>query len=454
MDSFRKNERNEDLALSRTGLLKFFFLGNCIVTFYFYMCVLHADFILTFDTFTWLSVINLEIVVYFLSRALVNANDRFLECIFWIFQLIFLAMTPLAINWDPIPNFLNIETKQSPSDLVLLVILSSNLIVGVITSGSPKKNNRRIHEFNFETLFQRAEMLRKLYFLLLPFLIGFIGYNYIFRKVRYSVSVDFGPIFYMAEALLYVLPTVIFLSYSILSSYHNSKDSFKWRISFGIILVVLSNPIANARQIVLLLLIPLVYPKIRKSLLTSRIFSVAVTLTALFATNPFDRYTGKFLGLNFTPLSRLGDYDAYSQLFFAIRFGQMGLFEPLNQLAGSIFFFIPRQYWPNKPLDSGVIIGNARNLRSTNLSCPWIAEAYINGGVVFVVLVCVLVALLFRRMQKAVFFHSYIIEGMLCGVALILLRGSLLQASGKTILGLVACFYLTRRASNNRKVIS
>jgi hypothetical protein len=201
------------------------------------------------------------------------------------------------------------------------------------------------------------------------------------------------------------------------------------------------------------MLIPLVYPYIRKSLIFSTAFSVVIILIALFISNPFDRYTGKFLGFSFTPLSRLGDFDSYSQLFFAIRFGQNGLFEPLNQLAGSIFFFIPRQYWQSKPLDSGVVIGIARDLRSTNLSCPWIAEAYINGGLVCVVIACVLVGLLFRVLQRANVVKSFLIEGMLCGVALILLRGSLLQASGKTILGLLACYFLTRKGTLSNKVI-
>lgn len=454
MNRFSKNARVQVLDLGRTGLLRYFFIWNCVISFYFYLCVVYADFIVTIDIVVLVKLTNLEIVIFFLSRALVSANERFLECIFWIFQLIFLAMTPIAVSWDPSPNFLNIETKQSPDDLVVIVILISNLIVGVLTTSEPRQTDTHLQKFNYATLLQRTEILKKLYFLLLPILIGFIGYNYVFRKVRYSVSVNFGPIFYVAEALLYVLPIVIFLSYSLLASHQNSKDLLRWRLIFGIALVILSNPIANARQIVLLMLIPLLYPKIRKSLVISRAFSTAIILIALFISNPFDRYTGRFSGFTFTPLSRLGDYDSYSQLFFAIRFGQNGLFEPMNQLAGSIFFFIPRQYWPSKPLDSGVIIGTARHLRSTNLSCPWIAEAYINGGLVCVVIMCVLVALLFRILRRIDVFHSFIIEGMLCGVALILLRGSLLQASGKTILGLMACYFLTRRGNMGRKIIS
>jgi hypothetical protein len=207
---------------------------------------------------------------------------------------------------------------------------------------------------------------------------------------------------------------------------------------------LLSNPFANARQNILLLAVPLIYPRIRESRFYAQVFSYLAILSSLFLSNPFDRYTGKFLGFGFNPISRLGDFDAFSQLFFAIRFGQDGLFTPGRQILGSLLFFVPRNFWNDKPIDSGVAIGIARNLRSTNLSCPWIAEAYVNGGIVLVFALSILIGLAFRRLVYKDFSSTYLVQGLLCGVEFIVLRGSLLQASGKLILGVILCQFLIR----------
>jgi hypothetical protein len=389
-------------------------------------------------------ILNLEIVILFLSRSLVLVKNRILEILFWIYQLLFLSITPLSIVWDGNPHFLNLELKSSNSNFAIFLILFCNLLVGVLTFKVQASKESDFNWIDSESLLRRTNILRSYYFILAPILVGFIGYSYLFRKIRYSVSVDFGPIFYIAEGLLYVLPIVIFLSYSVIHKITHLKAVRKWKIIFGVLLFILSNPVANARQTVLLLAIPLIYPKLRESTKVALVFCYSLVISALFLSNPFNRFTGKFDGFHFNPMSRLGDYDSYSQLSFAIKLGQEGHFHPMKQILGSIFFFVPRQIWPGKPFDSGVVIGIARQLRSTNLSCPWIAEAYINGGLLFVLITALLIAGLFMKLRNGNFSSAYVIEGIFSAVALILLRGSLLQASGKTILGLVAAYFIIR----------
>ncbi len=436
------------------GFVSNFSLINGIVFFYLYLCSLQDSFIPFYGSLALFLILNLEIVIFFLSRSLVFAKDRILEILFWIYQLLFLSITPLSIVWDGDPHFLNLDLKSLNSDFAIFLIFFCNLVVGVLTfKGQTNK------EFNFnwidsESLLKRTNILRSYYFILAPILVGFIGYSYIFRKIRYSVSVDFGPIFYIAEALLYVVPIVIFLSYSVIFKITHFKEVRKWKNVFGVLLVVLSNPVANARQIVLLLAVPLIYPKLRESTKVAIMFCYSLIIGALFLSNPFNRFTGTFEGFHFNPISRLGDYDSYSQLSFAIKLGQEGHFPPMNQILGSIFFFVPRQIWPAKPFDSGVVIGIARQLRSTNLSCPWIAEAYINGGLVFVLITTLLLAGFFIKLRNFNYSSTYILEGMISAVALILLRGSLLQASGKTIFGLITAFYIIRPKKKELRITS
>lgn len=425
-----------------------FFLLCAINALYFTLCSFKSKFDIQINSYSLLCLINLVCVLWFFSSSLVNAHLHTLENLFWIYQLVFLALTPLSIEWDSTPYFLNQHLKNTERFDVMTLILLCNLLVGIcsnLSSKYPQKQN-----FDFCKLVVRTQFLMKIYYLTAPILITFIGAGYIFRKIRYSEDVKFGPLFYTFEALLYVIPVVLFLSYCLLQEVHPSKSFKNQTVFFAIILLILSNPVANARQISLLVLIPCVYPFLRVSAIRTKIFSILVLVVTLFLSNPYDRYTGKFVGVRFEPLSRLGDYDSYSQLTYVISLGKDGLFKPLRQILGTLLFFIPRDLWPGKPIDTGVLVGMARNLRSVNLSCPWIAEMYANGGVTLVLASSVLFGIGFRKLGQIALPNRFLVEGMLCGVAFIILRGSLLQASGKTLLGILVCLYLLRGLNTNK----
>lgn len=438
-------------SIKNTSFVNFVYLNLATLT-YFFACFILANFTIRLNLYSFLCILNLIVIIFFLSRDLSDADNCIPSCLFWIFQFIFLGLTPLSIDWDPSPYFLNFEIKETRILGVIALVLVSNLLIGVLATRHRSQKVKFSQNVDFNVLFKRTVLLRNSFFLLFPILVAIIGSGFLFRRIRYSGSVDFGPLFYIAEALLYVLPVVIFLSYSLQLRTDSSGSNMKWMIIFGLILLMLSNPFANARQNVLLLAIPVIYPRIRNSRFFAQVFCYLVILGSLFLTNPIDRYTGKFLGFGFKPVSRLGDYDAFSQLYFAIHLGQEGLFTPGKQLLGSLLFFVPRNLWSDKPIDSGVAIGIARNLRSTNLSCPWIAEAYVNGGIVLVLALSIAIGMAFRRLAYKDFSTTYLMQGFLCGVMFIVLRGSFLQASGKLILGSVLCLFLIRHKKENSAI--
>ena len=57
-----------------------------------------------------------------------------------------------------------------------------------------------------------------------------------------------------------------------------------------------------------------------------------------------------------------------------------------RQLLGSLLFFVPRRAWAAKPIGSGAMVATSRGLLFTNISCPLVAEGYVNFGVFGVVL--------------------------------------------------------------------
>ena len=145
------------------------------------------------------------------------------------------------------------------------------------------------------------------------------------------------------------------------------------------------------------------------------------------------------------------DYDAFWQIANAYSYTVDGLVEPGRQLLGSMFFWVPRSIWPDKPIDTGALLAQYRGYSFDNLSAPLWAELLVNGGVVAVVVGFLVIGALLAAMDRKVgptFASSgwWAIVGAILPVYMtILLRGSLLQATGSIAVAM-ACLLWVRRA--------
>ena len=149
------------------------------------------------------------------------------------------------------------------------------------------------------------------------------------------------------------------------------------------------------------------------------------TSSVSFARNGFfDEYAGN------------ADYDAVWQVANTLSYIAVEGISWGGQALGVLFFWVPRSIWPDKPIDTGVLLANFRGYSVTNLSAPLWAEMAINVGVVCTVLLMVGlgagVLKLDLRLPRAfsVGGTAAIIGAILPAYMIILLRGSLLQASG------------------------
>ena len=91
-----------------------------------------------------------------------------------------------------------------------------------------------------------------------------------------------------------------------------------------------------------------------------------------------------------------GDFDTYSSFCRTIQYvGDYGNTAG-KQLFSVFFFFIPRSMWPEKAVGSGAFLYGQMRYEFTNISCPFIAEGYINfgfaGSIIFIALLAWLVA--------------------------------------------------------------
>ena len=109
-------------------------------------------------------------------------------------------------------------------------------------------------------------------------------------------------------------------------------------------------------------------------------FPIFNTFRRELSLNNFSSVFGNGVLSNYTN----ADYDAYRMLVSCLRYVKKEGCTWGIQALGAFLFFVPRSIWPSKPVGSGsVLIRNEfGNDYFSNVSCPFVAEGYINFGIV------------------------------------------------------------------------
>jgi hypothetical protein len=149
------------------------------------------------------------------------------------------------------------------------------------------------------------------------------------------------------------------------------------------------------------------------------------------------------------------DYDAVWQVSNALSYWSSGLAEAGRQALALPFFWVPRSIWADKPTDTGIVLGNFQSYPVTNLSAPLWAEAIVNGGLVCLVAVFLVLGFAVHRLDLRVMAAArsggvWLLTGAIFpAYSLILLRGSLLQATGAVVVTIVSLL-LVRQPQRRR----
>ena len=236
----------------------------------------------------------------------------------------------------------------------------------------------------------------------------------------------------------------------------------RWRL-VGVMsmipLLFIMNPISNARYTS-----GTVYASVAGAFggfatrLRSTVSMIAIALSLLFAFPIADAFrfshSGNFSRPGFfADYIGNGSYDAFWTLANSLIYVESEGYVWGRQLLGVVFFWVPRSVWAAKPTDTGILLAQYRGYGFTNLSAPLWAELYLSFGILALVIGFFLLGRLFNRLDVAgatAFvgggFPS-IAASVLPFYTIILLRGSLLQATGGLTV-LLACnqFIATGRA--------
>jgi len=109
-------------------------------------------------------------------------------------------------------------------------------------------------------------------------------------------------------------------------------------------------------------------------------------------------------------------YDAFSNLLAAINYVSDYGITYGKQLLGGLFFFVPREYWQDKPLNSGKMIGQylmqKHNMWFDNLSMPFIGESILNFGATGIVIFAFGLALLILFFEKLYFSNDFLVKSV------------------------------------------
>jgi len=83
----------------------------------------------------------------------------------------------------------------------------------------------------------------------------------------------------------------------------------------------------------------------------------------------------------YTDAVSYGDFDPYTSLCRTIVYVQEHGISYGYQLLGVLLFFVPRSWWPDKPIGSGALVYDAIGVGFRNIASPFFAEGYINFGI-------------------------------------------------------------------------
>lgn len=239
---------------------------------------------------------------------------------------------------------------------------------------------------------------------------------------------------------------------------------------------IVNNPISNPRYWFLTVLLAFLFSAFPQS---PAMYRTALTMGVLAAVLIFpfaDRF--RYDDKNYKPVETtsvleplvLKDYDQTAMFSNTITFVESGYGHTYGkQLAGSVFFYVPRSLWSDKPLDTGVMIGQWMGQTNTNLSSPLWAELWIDFGPFgmtagFLGLGWVAARADRRYAQRIAPTGpgqplgdpgslSAVAIPLVAGYSFILLRGPLLQASGRVGIAVLCLALITTFRSEPSRLI-
>lgn len=387
-------------------------------------------------------------IVCFISCFMFRDEPYSIHKVLNIFYIFFFSIAPViqhnenVIMWGG--NNYNQFDYEYTSFVLFFCILIYNIGYIMVRYMKPKKSS-----FNFQVIENpplsikmktRIFFITTLSFLLMLYLNGFSLFSLLFRGGELTdsrVHISNSSLNLIIGNYIKPMPLIAFAIIII------TKSKSKVLIIYtGLLTLLTCSPTSMPRFMVAALYLPifiLLFPKFisaRHRFVTILVLSLLILFPFLNNFRYYDPNSELQLGLNFDMFAE-GHFDAYS-VFLRILKEDITTFG--YQFLGVVFFWIPRAVWSNKPVGSGYFTAEKLNLDFENISCPYFAEGYINGGFIGV---CLFILVLIFITAKLDYWYwtklkrgnsiDSIIYYLLLGLFFFIMRGDLLSSSAFTI---------------------
>jgi len=362
-----------------------------------------------------ISVINREIwvIITFIVNGMIiffelSKNSRLgysLRDILFLFMFIFMFISPLIQYFENLfpwwSTYLITDEKIIFANLLITVFILTYIITYKIsfnerTNNNQLKNREIINIKLVMGIFFIASILCSVY------IIVNTGFGNLFARATNSLKIESSSFKLTVSNTFRAVP-VIYVAMNLLFMQKNGYVYKKFRFLLtSILMIVVNFPTGTARfwmatvylGLFLVLKRKFKNPYFFKILVIIGILSVFPVI-GVFRNNTFEEVI--IHGINISKPSELflaGDFDSYSMLVRTIIYVNLHGITWGNQILGNLLFFVPRKIWSTKPIGSGATIATDLGWNFTNVSCPYIAEGYINFGILGVVLFAIILAVL------------------------------------------------------------
>jgi len=417
----------------------------------------------------------------------IHNDKRIISMTFWIFVYVFLGLTPFM---QLLSNHMPLDGSYMPATIIstFLIIYVGLLffefgwwlgckILTPITEGIKYFTICRYLNLKYSVLLSVFAMIG---IIIIIWQLGGLESVFLSREEQLNILIEFSK--GESQAKLQLLSTLlrvpIFIALILLSTIwlHERKQSkyyyrsVLWEKILLLVLVVINllinNPISSPRYwfgTIVLSLIFIALPWRSKISFSFLMTSILLLLLIVFpfadmfrSTTNIDKLVLQESSRISNPLVNKSDYDSFQQILNTTEYVEDHGIAYGKQMFGTLMFWVPRNLWSSKPNPSGVVVAEYKGYEYTNLSMPLWGEAYMDGGILGVIIVFVIYGFIVNVIEN-IYIHNYSKRPNLLNTfvpvyaayQLFMLRGTLMSAFAYFMPIVIFMFVATKRDNLN-----
>lgn len=425
---------------------KWFFYSSFLAIFLFLIFLIYILNIEILDDKDYVVLLTFILIgIKSLKEIIIDQYDYSINKIFWYFIFTFFFIAPLfqyLTSYTPDDYYIE-KSLYLKANLIIILWIFVYSLSKRITVKKKQFNHYNDTKYKVSRVLQFKENYLKYLFIINLIVFGImsivIGIPNFFIRENNRLGMETSFITDILNNGMRVIPV-----FSTIYTYYYLKYTGKKSINLIIFLtitIILNFPTSITRYwlgVVYLGLFVVIFNKFMKN----RKFDILIIL-ALFIVFPFlqifkwynlsDFLTGNIEIKNLLTMFNSMDFDAYTMFQRTIEYVDSNQYTFGTQITSSIFFFIPRAIWNSKPYPTGQFIAISQNSLFTNLSCPLIAEVFIDFGILGIVLSGIILSKVISKLDYF-YFSKETISGIRCieyiypfllGFVFFMMRGSL-----------------------------